>query len=148
MATSKTTFNIYSYSMRFNGVPLARVTIGGKHFNFLVSTDEVFNAITFEVWREIQKECSVCATEHIVYDGDSLVTLIAEVPFECKKIEYLEKFAVVPDLSKVQNMTNYTFFSCHGILSSRFLLKHKWVIDYGKRRIYAYKAKKTKSSRK
>lgn len=148
MAKTETIFNLYSHSMSIgqNGLPLVYVTINGKNYNFLVSTSCLHNTLRPEVWEEVIESSLSNPKLITICEGDrQLQTEIGHIPFEVKGVKYESKFLIIDDNLIIPDLQEFTFFPYHGILGSRFLFEHKWIIDYKKKRIYEFKEKTKKN---
>ena len=143
MATSKFKFNTYMNSMRTTHWPIIYVKFKEYH-GFLLNTSLPFNYIRYELWEKIRGHCMVLPDREFAGENHR----VCLITFEYGGIQYTEEFLVLPQGDRFYVETSGGVFKYDVMIGTIFLHKHKWIIDYGKRRVYAMKEVKKKKANK
>ena len=116
------------------GLPLIVTSGKLKNLCFLVDTGATHNVLFTYVFEHFKNEFKVLE-EHqstMGIEGNYKECPTIEATFTFEGIDYTSTFTVLDATNAVAQIQEETGVQIHGILSTDFLVKNKWILDFDK----------------
>ena len=116
------------------GLPLIVTSGKLKNLCFLVDTGATHNVLFTQVFEHFKNEFKVLE-EHqstMGIEGNYKECPTIEATFTFEGIDYTSTFTVLDATNAVAQIQEETGVQIHGILSTDFLVKNKWILDFDK----------------
>ena len=111
-------------------LPIVTFINNGNKFNFLLDTGASKSVINTEVLQSMSyKEANISGNVYGL-DGKKYETSYVNVPLNYRGKEYEEEFQVLDMSAPFGNLKNDFGINVHGILSSSFFEKYRYILDY------------------
>ena len=116
------------------GLPLIITSGKLKNLCFLIDTGATHNTLFDFVYEHFKDKFKLldntCRTMGI--EGHYKETPVIEATFNFEGIDYTSTFTVLDATNAVAQIQEETGVQIHGILSTDFLVKNKWILDFDK----------------
>ena len=114
------------------GLPLIVTSVKLKNLCFLIDTGSTHNILFTYVYEYFKGEFRVLGnTQNIMgIEGEYKETPIIEATFNFEGMDYTSSFAVLEANDAIAQVQEETGVQIHGILSTDFLVRNKWILDF------------------
>lgn len=105
-----------------------------KNLCFLVDTGATHNILFTYVYEYFKDEFRVLEEKQNIMgiEGEYKETPVIEATFNFEGTDYTSTFSVLDATEAIAQVQEETGVQIHGILSTDFLVKNKWIIDFDK----------------
>ena len=116
------------------GLPLIVTSGKLKNLCFLIDTGATLNILFAYVYEHFKNEFKVLKSKQNIMgiDGEYKKTPVIEATFNFEGTDYTSSFSVFDGSDAIRQMQEETGVQIHGILSTDFLVKNKWILDFDK----------------
>lgn len=116
------------------GLPLIVTSGKLKNLCFLIDTGATNNILFTYVYEHFKDEFRVLEEIQKIMgiEGEYKETPVIEATFNFEGIDYTSTFSVLDASEAVTQVQEETGVQIHGILSTDFLIKNKWIINFDK----------------
>lgn len=114
------------------GLPLIITSGKLKNLCFLIDTGATHNIIFTYVYEHFKSEFKSLDENQIIMgiEGNYEGTPTIEATFNFEGIDYTSTFSVLDASDTIAQVQEETGVQIHGILSTDFLVKNKWILDF------------------
>ena len=121
-----------SFGLQKTGLPLIITSGKLKNLCFLIDTGSTHNILFSYVYEHFSDEFKILNnTQNIMgIEGEYKETPIIEGTFNFEGKDYTSTFSVFNATNAVAQIQEETGVQIHGILSTDFLIKNKWILDF------------------
>lgn len=121
-----------SFGLQKTGLPLIITSGKLKNLCFLIDTGSTHNILFSYVYEHFSDEFKILNnTQNIMgIEGEYKETPIIEGTFNFEGKDYTSTFSVFNATNAVAQIQEETGVQIHGILSTDFLVKNKWILDF------------------
>ena len=128
------------FGLQKTGLPLIVTSGKLKNLCFLVDTGATHNVLFTYVYEHFKNEFKILnGTQNITgIEGEYKETPLIEATFNFEGNDYTSTFSVLDASEAVTQVQEETGVQIHGILSTDFLIKNKWIINFDKLIISTY----------
>lgn len=122
------------------GLPLIITSGKLKNLCFLIDTGATHNVLFTYVYEYFKDEFKTLDEKQNIMgiEGHYEESFIIEATFNFEGIDYTSKFSVFDASDAIRQVQEETSVQIHGILSTDFLVKNKWILDFEKLVITTY----------
>lgn len=116
------------------GLPLIITSGKLKNLCFLIDTGATNNILFTYVYEHFKDEFRVLEDKQKIMgiEGEYKEAPIIEATFNFEGIDYTSTFSVFNGSDAIRQVQEETGVQIHGILSTDFLVKNKWILDFDK----------------
>ena len=116
------------------GLPLIVTSGKLKNLCFLIDTGATHNILFTYVYEHIKDEFKTLSEKQNIMgiEGHYEETSTIEATFNFEGIDYTSTFSVLDATDAIAQVQQETGVQIHGILSTDFLVKNKWILDFDK----------------
>lgn len=114
------------------GLPLIITSGRLKNLCFLIDTGATHNVLFTYVYEHFKNEFRVLegSQRTMGIEGTYKECPIIEATFSFEGVDYTSNFSVLDATEAMAQVQQETGIQIHGILSTAFLVKHKWILDF------------------
>lgn len=117
-------------SLHLTGLPIITFAQGKNKFNFILDSGAAVSVINKDTLNYL-KHTSLTETANCYgVEGNRMELSSVEATFQYKNNAFTEKFRVMDMTSSFNVLKRDTGVTAHGLLSSAFLKKYKYILDY------------------
>lgn len=122
------------FGLQKTGLPLIVTSGKLKNLCFLIDTGATHNVLFAYVYEHFKNEFKVSEGKQNIMgiDGEYKETHVIEATFNFEGTDYTSSFSVFDGSDAIRQVQEETEVQIHGILSTDFLIKNKWIIDFDK----------------
>ena len=122
------------FGLQKTGLPLIITSGKLKNLCFLIDTGATFNVLFSYVYEHFKEEFKTLNEKRNIMgiEGHYKETPIIEATFNFEGNDYTSTFSVLEASEAVTQVQEETGVQIHGILSTDFLIKNKWIINFDK----------------
>lgn len=122
------------FGLQKTGLPLIITSGKLKNLCFLIDTGATFNVLFSYVYEHFKEEFKTLNEMRNIMgiEGHYKETPIIEATFNFEGNDYTSTFSVLEASEAVTQVQEETGVQIHGILSTDFLIKNKWIINFDK----------------
>lgn len=126
-----------SFGLQTTGFPLIITSGKLKNLCFLIDTGATYNILFSYVYEHFKNEFRVLEDKQNIMgiEGKYRETPIIEATFNFEGTDYTSSFSVFDATEAISQIQQETGTQIHGILSTDFLVKNKWILDFDKLKI-------------
>lgn len=119
-------------SLKKTGLPLIITSGKLKNLCFLIDTGSTHNILFSFVYEHFKKEFRVLDKQQNIMgiEGNYKEGSIIEATFTFEGIDYTSIFTVLDTTNAIVKIQDETGIQIHGILSTDFLIRNKWILDF------------------
>lgn len=116
------------------GLPLIVTSGKLKNLCFLIDTGATNNILFTYVYEHFKDEFRVLEDKQKIMgiEGEYKEASVIEATFNFEGIDYTSTFSVFNGSDAIRQVQEETGVQIHGILSTDFLVKNKWILDFDK----------------
>lgn len=116
------------------GLPLIITSGKLKNLCFLIDTGATQNILFSYVYEHFKDEFKTLDEKQNIMgiEGHYEETFIIETTFNFEGTDYTSTFSVLDATDAIMQVQEETGVQIHGILSTDFLVKNKWILDFDK----------------
>ena len=116
------------------GLPLIVTSGKLKNLCFLIDTGATNNILFTYVYEHFKDEFRVLEDKQKIMgiEGEYKEAPVIEATFNFEGIDYTSTFSVFNGSDAIRQVQEETGVQIHGILSTDFLVKNKWILDFDK----------------
>lgn len=105
-----------------------------KNLCFLIDTGATHNILFNYVYEHFKDEFRVLEEKQKIMgiEGEYKETPVIKATFTFEGIDYTSTFSVLDATDAIAQVQKETGVQIHGILSTDFLVKNKWILDFDK----------------
>lgn len=114
------------------GLPLIVTSGKLKNLCFLIDTGATNNILFAYVYEHFKDEFRVLEKKQNIMgiEGEYKETTVIEAIFNFEGTDYISTFSVFDATDAIMQVQEETGVQIHGILSTDFLVKNKWILDF------------------
>ncbi len=133
-----------NYSFQRTSLPLIQIQFQGYFIPILLDTGSDSNYVDPRLAKQFKDEMKVVASNNRTFgvEGTEHESDVVEFSFEFERQTYTERFVILPDNNGLQKVHIDEKYQLLGIIGTRFMLKHGWVIDFSKPSVRTLRVKK------
>lgn len=122
------------FGLQKTGLPLIITSGKLKNLCFLIDTGATHNILFTYVYEHFKEEFKPLDGKQNIMgiEGHYEETPIIEATFNFEGMDYTSTFTVLDATNAVAQIQEETGVQIHGILSTDFLVKNKWILDFDK----------------
>ena len=122
------------FGLQKTGLPLIITSGKLKNLCFLIDTGATSNVLFSYVYEHFKEEFKTLNEKQNIMgiEGHYKQTPIIEATFNFEGNDYTSTFSVLEASEAVTQVQEETGVQIHGILSTDFLIKNKWIINFDK----------------
>ena len=122
------------FGLQKTGLPLIITSGKLKNLCFLIDTGATSNVLFSYVYEHFKEEFKTLNEKQNIMgiEGHYKETPIIEATFNFEGNDYTSTFSVLEASEAVTQVQEETGVQIHGILSTDFLIKNKWIINFDK----------------
>ena len=126
-----------TFGVQKTGLPLIVTSGKLKNMCFLIDTGSTHNTLFDFVYEHFKDEFKLldCTCRTMGIEGHYKETPVIEATFNFEGTDYTSIFSVFDGSDAIRQVQEETGVQIHGILSTDFLVKNKWIIDFDKLKI-------------
>ncbi len=123
-----------TFGLQKTGLPLIVTSGKLKNLCFLIDTGATNNILFTYVYEHFKDEFRVLEDKQKIMgiEGEYKEAPVIEATFNFEGIDYTSTFSVFNGSDAIRQVQEETGVQIHGILSTDFLVKNKWIIDFDK----------------
>lgn len=123
-----------TFGLKKTGLPLIITSGKLKNLCFLIDTGATNNILFTYVYEHFKDEFRVLEDKQKIMgiEGEYKEVPVIEATFNFEGIDYTSTFSVFNGSDAIRQVQEETGVQIHGILSTDFLIKNKWIIDFDK----------------
>ena len=123
---------LLTLGLQKTGLPLIITSGKLKNLCFLIDTGSTHNILFSYVYEHFRDKFKILNnTQNIMgIEGEYKATPIIEATFNFEGKDYTSTFSVFDATDAIVQVQHETGVQIHGILSTDFLVKNKWILDF------------------
>ncbi|MBQ8672785.1 MAG: hypothetical protein IJ511_01820 [Bacteroides sp.] len=123
-----------TFGLQKTGLPLIVTSGRLKNLCFLIDTGATNNILFTYVYEHFKDEFRVLEDKQKIMgiEGEYKEAPVIEATFNFEGIDYTSTFSVFNGSDAIRQVQEETGVQIHGILSTDFLVKNKWILDFDK----------------
>lgn len=123
-----------TFGLQKTGLPLIVTSGKLKNLCFLIDTGSTHNTLFGFVYEHFKEEFKLLGDTHKIMgiEGHYKEAPVIEATFNFEGVDYTSTFTVLDATNAVAQIQEETGVQIHGILSTDFLVKNKWIINFDK----------------
>lgn len=121
-----------TFGLQKTGLPLIVTSGKLKNLCFLIDTGSTHNTLFGFVYEHFKEEFKLLGDTHKIMgiEGHYKEAPVIEATFNFEGVDYTSTFTVLDATNAVAHIQEETGVQIHGILSTDFLVKNKWILDF------------------
>ena len=126
-----------SFGLQTTGFPLIITSGKLKNLCFLIDTGSTYNILFSHVYEHFKNEFRVLEYKQNIMgiEGKYRETPVIEATFNFEGTDYTSSFSVFDATEAISQIQQEKGTQIHGILSTDFLVKNKWILDFDRLQI-------------